>query len=496
VQQPNFIFIMTDTQGAHRVGAYGRPELRTPNLDHLAAEGVRFDHAYTTSPLCTPARAGLFSGIYSHTSGAWTNSLALGANIRHMGERFRRLGYDTAYIGKWHLDGHDYFGNGECPEGWDPAYWYDGRRYLDELTPEQTALWRRGLGSIEKLREHRITAEFTWAHRSSNRAMRFLERQPGKPFVLVVSYDEPHGPCVCPPEFVEPFLDYEYDVGPAAFDDLAAKPAHQREWAGARLNAKPTGRRKDPLFFGCNSFVDHEIGRVIAAAAPHAADTYVIYTSDHGDMGGAHRLSGKGPVMYEQITRIPLLIRGPGIAPGRVEPASVSHVDLLPTMLALAGETPLPALEGRRLDRHLIGGESLGEGEAIIEFNRYEICHDSWGGFQPIRCVVRGRLKLVINLLTSDELYDLADDPAELRNRIDDPAYTERRDRLHERLIEWMNDKRDPFRGPAWERRPWRRETRLAWNGLYRPNPDDGYAPEFRDYDTGRATIGVHKEFG
>ncbi|TFG66247.1 MAG: sulfatase, partial [Anaerolineales bacterium] len=207
---PNFVFIMTDTQATNAIGAYGRPELRTPNIDRLAQTGIKFDNAYTTCPLCTPARAGLFSGIYAHTSGPWTNNLPLGDNIISMGQRFRDNGYHTAYIGKWHLDGHDYFGTGQCPEGWDPAFWYDGKNYLDELTEAQITLWRQQLNTLDDLYNHNIKAEFTWAHRIGDRSLAFLQQQTDEPFVLVVSYDEPHHPFTAPPEYVAQFKDYDY----------------------------------------------------------------------------------------------------------------------------------------------------------------------------------------------------------------------------------------------------------------------------------------------
>ncbi|MFN2155417.1 MAG: sulfatase-like hydrolase/transferase, partial [Anaerolineae bacterium] len=249
---PSFVLIMTDTQGANIVGAYGHPELRTPNIDRLARAGVTFTRAYTTCPLCTPARAGLFTGIYPHTAGAWTNNLPLGDNIKTMGQRFADAGYHTAYVGKWHLDGHDYFGTGICPPGWDEHYWYDGKRYLEELDADEIHLWRQGLNSIQDLHAHEIGPEFTWAHRVSDRAVSFLETQPGEPFLLVVSYDEPHHPYTCPPEYAEPFLDYGYPVGPAAYDTLEDKPAHQKEWAASTQVQLREGRFYHPLYFGCN----------------------------------------------------------------------------------------------------------------------------------------------------------------------------------------------------------------------------------------------------
>jgi uncharacterized sulfatase len=493
--RPNFVLIMTDTQATNVVGAYGHPDLETPNIDRLAETGVTFTRAYTTCPLCTPARAGIFTGIYSHTAGAWTNNLPLGDNVITMGQRFRDGGYRTAYIGKWHLDGHDYFGTGLCPDGWDDAYWYDGRRYLDELNEEEIHLWRRGLSTLEDLRAHDVRAEFTWAHRVSDRVIDFLEQQSGEPFLLVVSYDEPHHPFACPPEYAAKFEHYDYPVGPAAYDTLEDKPAHQREWAAADDVHLENGRLRFPMYFGCNSFVDSESGRVIDAVHALAPkDTTIIFTSDHGDMLGAHRLRGKGPVMYEEITHVPLIIERPGgTGSGTVSSTLVSHVDLLPTMLELAGLDAPPILEGESITP-LLRGEEASERSVVLEFQRYEIEHDSWGGFQPVRCTVSGQYKLVINLLHTDELYDLETDPAEMINLIDHPDCANVRDELHDRLLDWMYEKRDPFRGPCWERRPWRDTRRFQWRGKFRPRLADGYAPVVRDYDTGLPTKGVKIE--
>jgi uncharacterized sulfatase len=493
--QPNFVVIMTDTQAANIIGCYGHPDLQTPQIDRLATQGMLFTRAYTTCPLCTPARAALFTGIYAHTSGPWTNNISLGDNIKTMGQRFQDAGYQTAYTGKWHLDGHDYFGTGICPPGWDERYWYDGKRYLSELSDDEITLWRRGLNSPEQLRAHNIRPEFTWAHRVSERAIGFLKQRAAAPFLLVVSYDEPHHPFTCPPEYAERFVGYDYPLGPAANDTLENKPAHQREWAASAARNVHDGRVRHALYFGCNSFVDDEIGRIVAAVDRHAPnDTYIIFTSDHGDMLGAHQLWGKGPVMYEEITNIPLIIRQPGRkGAGTVNRTPVSHIDLLPTMLDLAGLATPPILEGESIVRQLRGEEQPERG-VVIEFNRYEIEHDSWGGFQPVRCLVQGQYKLVINLLSSDELYDLATDAAEINNLIDSPAHVDIRNVLHDRLLDWLYEKRDPFRGPAWERRPWRATRRLQWRGLFRPRPADGYAPDVRDYDTGLPTQGVKVE--
>ena len=482
--------MMTDTQGANVLGCYNVPELRTPNLDRLAAEGVRFDRAYTTCPLCTPARGGIFTGLTPSVNGAHTNNLAPGANIVHMGNRFETAGYHTAYIGKWHLDGLDYFDSGVCPAGWDSRYWYDGRCYLNDLTDEEKHLWRRGLRNADELRAHNITAEFTWAHRVSDRAIDFLgSRDPDRPFLLVCSYDEPHGPSTCPPEYIEQFADFQFPVGPAAGDNLSDKPAHHAEWAET-CNTSGRATCSRPRYFGCNSFVDSEIGRVIEGVARYAPEnTWIIFTSDHGDMFGAHGITGKGPAMYDEIARVPFIVRPAGGADGTVVPEPVSHLDLLPTMLDLADLDTPPILHGQSLRAMLEGTQPsfpAADRPVLMEFMRFSINHDGWGGFQPIRAIVLGDWKFVVNLLDTDELYNLADDPAEMTNVITGPDHVETRTRMHDALLDEMDRVRDPFRGPAWERRPWRGDLKQKWSGRYRHRPDDGVMPTTLAYKTGR----------
>lgn len=479
---------MTDTQSVHAVGAYGYGDVQTPNLDALAERGTLFERAYTTSPLCTPARAGIFTGIYPHSAGAWSNNVPLGNNVKTMGQRFQEAGYKTAYIGKWHLDAHDYFGTGKAPDGWEEKYWFDGRNYLDELTPEQIKLWRQGLNRRRDLRENKITAEFTWAHRICDRALGFLEDAGDQPFVLVLSFDEPHHPFTCPVEYADKFKDFYLSLGKAAEDDLEGKPRHQKEWAQNGRHWDASKGYKNPLYFGCNSFVDAEIGRVLDEVNENWRDnTYVIYTSDHGDMMGAHQLFSKGPVAYDQITRIPLMIQQPkGRGAGQRRTTLASHADILPTMLEAAGMDVPPVMDGKSLGSVLDPDKAEEDRSVFVEYARYEVDHDHWGGFQPLRCMLQGDYKLVINLLSDDELYDMKNDPSENKNLILDSDSFAIRDKMHDDLLAWMDKTRDPFRGPYWVRRPWRDKAASKWYaGKTHPKPYDGFSPEIIDYASG-----------
>ena len=480
-----FILIMTDTQGTNVVGCYGHPELHTPNIDRLAEEGIRFERAYTACPVCGPARSAIFTGTYPHTNGSWGNDMPLGANIKTVGQRLQDNGFRTAYIGKWHLDGTDYFGSGICPEGWDDEYWFDGRRFLEELSPEERLLSRR-LNSPAKIHEHGMTEDFTYAHKCSNRALDFLSKYKDDDFLLVVSYDEPHGPSACPVPYCDMFKDYKYPLGENVADPMENKPAHQKEWAAATNVPKDKRTLTRPMYFGCNSFVDHEIGRVIQAINEHTPDALVIYTSDHGTPLGSHGLGSKGPAMYEETTHIPFIVRWRGHSPeNTVYPNPVSQIDLTPTILDFMGLEIVDLLEGKSMIETFEHPNSGTDETIFLEFNRYEIDHDGWGGFQPIRSAFDGRYKLVINLHYSDELYDLEKDPQELHNLIDSPEHAQLRDKLHDAVLEWMNQTRDPFRGPVWERRSWKKELKQRWGGPTRPRPDDGYLPRMLLYETG-----------
>ncbi|WP_213990302.1 sulfatase-like hydrolase/transferase [Sodalis sp. dw_96] len=498
MSQPNIIFIMTDTQATNMVGCYTGLPLNTQHIDALAAKSVKFDAAWTTCPLCTPARAGLFTGIYANQSGPWTNNIAPGKNMRTMGSYFKAAGWHTGFIGKWHLDGHDYFGTGICPDEWDARYWYDGANYLSDLSEQQISLWRNGLNTRQDLDAYGIDDEFTWAWHISERAIQFIHSaraEPETPFLLVLSYDEPHHPFTCPSRYVENYENFSYPLGNKARDTLADKPTHQRLWAQAMPS--PVTDEKHyvhPLYFACNDFVDDQIGRVLdSLTADEWDNTWIVYTSDHGEMMGAHRLISKGSAAYDDICRIPLLIHAPG-RKAAVREQPVSHLDLLPTLLDVAGLSVPDALQGRSLLPLLTAPDRWPERGVMVEFNRYEIEHDSFGGFIPMRAWVTAEYKLVINLFDEDELYDRVRDPEEMVNLIHYEEYHERRDRLHDALLAYMDRIRDPFRGYQWATREWRPDLKPQWMGAFRPKPADGVSPVVRDYDTGLPTKGTKVE--
>lgn len=490
------ILFLIDTQGANVVGCYaGKPELGTPSIDKLAGEGVRFSAGYTCSPVCGPARSAIFTGLYPHSNGVLGNDMAPHLDLPTIGQRLTKAGIQTGYVGKWHLDGSDYFGDGRCPDGWDPEIWFDGRNYLESLPDDAARDLSREVLGPKAVAEHGITSEFTHAHRIADRAIKFIETHRDEDFFLVVSIDEPHAPFICPEPYVSSFEEFRLPV-PNGQDNLEDKPLSQREWADYVGKQMAKGFQdleydgetmRHPRFFACNSYSDSQVGRVVEAIDQAVPEAFVTYTTDHGDMLGSHGLLGKGPAAYEEVTRVPFIVRWPGQAPaGVVSEGPVSHIDLVPTWLDFFGLDVPDIVQGRSLLPQIANPAKPVNEIIFTEFNRFEIDHDGYGSMCPIRAAFDGRFKLVLNLYHRDEFYDLQEDPGELRNLIDEGG--EVRDRLMQAILDWMNRTRDPFRGPAWERRSWRDASGASsWGGPTRPRPFDlAFYPKTLLYDTGR----------
>ncbi len=492
------IFLMTDTTRFDMVGCYGYPDMKTPSLDELAREGIRYNKAYTCQPVCGPARGAIFTGLFPHSNGSFTNTVPLWAGVKTTGNYLQEKNIPCGYIGKWHLDGGDYFGNGECPDGYKKEYWYDMRCYLEELTPEERLLSRKESTSLEN---GGVTEDFTFAHRCSDRAINFLNEYKDEDFFLTVSYDEPHGPFVCPEPYASMYEGYEMPRSKNLYDTLENKPLLQKLWAGNNLSENKDDLKITPqLFLGCNSFVDYEIGRVLETIKNVAPNAMIIFTSDHGDALRSHSLSAKGPSIYEEIAHIPLIIKGGAYCSspkGSVYNSVTSHIDILPTILDYFDIEMPPTLQGKSMRPIIENPQNFDNScesktfrdTVFVEFHRYEVDHDGFGGIQFMRAAVTDTHKLAIHLLDEvDELYDTVNDKEEMDNLIFESESSDIRTELHARIINFMNDTRDPYRGYQWKVRPWNKDTEKPdWEVDYctRQRPAGKGDLIQLDYDTG-----------
>jgi uncharacterized sulfatase len=334
----------------------------------------------------------------------------------------------------------------------------------------------------------------TYAHRVSNKAIGYVQEHEGQDFFLAVSYDEPHGPFICPAPFNTMYDGFSFEDNPTFHDSLQSKPMLQRLWSGDDLHKSPEALHAPSkmlsLYLGCNSFVDHEIGRVLDEVYRLVPDALVIFTSDHGDMLGSHRLQAKNAAFYKEITNIPFIVkpgRGHELNRNVVVSHPASHIDVTPTVLDYFG-IPIPKLlEGKSMLVQFEDPTVQVNEHVYCEFTRYEVDHDGFGGLQMMRSITDGRFKLTINLMDCDELYDLDSDPHEVVNLIEDPHNREIRNKLHDLLIEHMDRTRDVYRGYQWVARPWRNDRHPNWqnSGLTRQRENEEYESRQWDYDTG-----------
>lgn len=479
------IIILGESVRADMLNCYRHTGLRTPNLDRLASQGIRFTKAYNCQPVCAPARSAIWTGLFPHTNGIWGNSMPLGSTVHTVGQHLHDRGVHCAFVGKWHCDGVDYFGTGRAAPGWDPAYWYDMRDYLMELSPTDRVRSRKPSTGNDPT----WTADMCYAHRCTNRAIDFLSKHKGEDYFFVLAFDEPHGPSLCPKEYSDSYRGFIFPSSPNVNDSLENKPQEQRIWANSlgTLNCPPRPIESHQ-YFGCHTFVDSEIGRFMAEVERSAPDAMVLYTADHGVFLESHRLQDKGPAMYDEITRIPFLVKWPGVTPENTTcDHLVSHIDISGTITDYFSQGVPKTMEGTTMLETFRNPSVALHTEVFLEWGRYEVDHDGFGAYQPIRCVRNTRYKLAVNLLTTDEFYDLENDPAEMNNLIDSAEHAAIRNELHDKLLNWMNVSRDPFRGYYWGHRPWRPEFPELWKnaGMTRQRESDGYLPRELDYDTG-----------
>lgn len=331
-----------------------------------------------------------------------------------------------------------------------------------------------------------IKEEFTFAHRCTDKAIDFLNRYKDEDFFISVSYDEPHHPFVAPKKYTEMFKDFMLPETPAHYDDLKDKPEHQKIWSKITPPLSEL-RYMFSEYFGCNSFVDYEIGRILDIIYEKCPDAMIVYTADHGSMLGCHRLMDKGPAMYNDIINIPFVVYQKDLAKGATCRTPVSHVDFVPTVLNYFGKEIPPCIEGKDITDIIKDPSVYRQRNVFMEYTRYEADHDGFMAYQPIRAVFDGRYKLVINLMCEDELYDLEKDPYEMQNLINDESLANVRKKLLDAVIDNMNNTRDPFRGYYWEERKWNKSENkiFGYTRMTRQREDLVYEPKQLDYNTG-----------
>lgn len=376
--RPNLLFLWTDQQRADTLACYGNPRVQAPHLNTLAAQSTVFDRAYVAQPVCTPSRATVMTGLWPHQTGCTGNNIPLPADARCFPELLRdRADYATGYIGKWHLGDEAFaqhgFNEWASTEDGYGSHFSAGR---DRETRSAYHHWllARGhqpdkKGAFSRDYAVRVPLEFGKPAFQAERACEFLDRHRREPFVLHVNYLEPHTPYRSPLGALHPPEALPIDPSFARDDDPEQIPLRYRMRQESPGNDEAKLREIHSQYLGNVACVDRSVGRILARLEQHglADNTIVVFTSDHGDQLGAHRMVGKS-VMYEESVRIPCFIRVPGGRGGHRVMSPWSHIDLVPTLLALMGQPVPGSLPGRSRAAEVRGGTAAAQ-DVFVQWN-------------------------------------------------------------------------------------------------------------------------------
>ena len=504
--RPNILLITSDQQHFRTLGSIN-PRLQTPALDRLANEGVRFDRAYCVNPVCSPSRSTMITGLFPAWHHCWTIGVKLPEDVPTIGDILGTEGYDTCLVGKAHfqplasaigseslecqpiLRDLDFWRSFHGPwygfkrvetgrmhtceshAGQHYALWMEDkgftewRRYFAQWPPRADDKYRGRLYKTDMLTWD-LPEEFHHTHWIGERTVANIERavEAGKPFFHWASFFDPHPPYVVPEPWASMYDPAEMEIGhlvPGEMDDMPPQFAKTqevdpdysmyREPGGkglhgfhSHLHTEEGLRRSIASYYGMISLIDSEVGRILATLdrLGVAENTLVLFTTDHGHFLGQHGLIAKGAFHYEDMLRIPMLARFPGHIPaGAVSDTLQSQIDLAPTFLTAAG-LEVPGIMQGRNQLGVWAGDPANARDHVLVENRHNptTVH--------LRTLVTERFKITVYRRGDyGELFDLQQDPQELHNCWDDPAYTAIKLQLLHRFLQ-AEMEREPTRMP------------------------------------------------
>ena len=453
--RPNIVFILSDDHAAHAIGCYGSRINHTPNLDRIAAGGVRLDNCFCTNSICAPSRATILTGTYSHVNGVETLNERMDGRQTTFPQLMQQAGYQTAIVGKWHL-GH---GGIYDPTGFD--YW--------NVLPGQGLYYDPKMIEMGEERVHPGYA----TDLITDQSLAWLNRRDReRPFLLMCHHKAPHRPWEPAPRHAELFADADVPLPDTLDDDYsdrAAAAAAARMRVDRDLSPKdvkataPEGlslserrrwmyQRYIKDYLRCVAAVDESVGRLLDYLDTEglAEDTIVIYSSDQGFFLGDHGWYDKR-FFYEESLRMPLLVRYPREIPsGRSEARFALNVDFAQTLLDYVGIEAPERMQGRSL-RPILRGDATADWKRSMYYRYFmHLAHHNVYAHYGVRTE---RHKLIYYYEKEPappewELFDLERDPRELHNVYHDPAYagvvTELKAELT-RLRREIGDETDPF---------------------------------------------------
>ena len=480
-ERPNILFICTDQQRGDSLGCTGADWAVTPNLDRLASEGALFRNCYVQNPVCSASRASLFTGKYPSNHGLYANGVPLPAHQTMFTRTLADAGYDCGMIGKQHLapcdtwrteprrdDGYRVFEWAHGPNH--RALENDYHRWLRATHPSIYQQIFPDTGANENTEfsnrartgtpiDH-VPKEAHYSHWVADRAIDFIQsdREDG-PFFLMANFFDPHHSFGAPQEFRDMI---DADAIPAPITkpgELDEKPAPHRDYSVKSYGGTAPGFQDYSLdeikeiraqYWAMIALIDYELGRMLDAldAAGMAENTLVVFTSDHGEMLGNHQQLLKGPQLYDDLTRVPLILRWPTeIAANTGSDQIVQWIDLPATLLDAAGCAPGRGVQGTSLLPQLHGKDSERRPWAMSEFR------DSGFPTDPALMTTmlrHGDWKIILwhghpasSLSRDGELYNLKDDPSEICNLFHSPEHKHKVREMKRLLLDSMSEAED-----------------------------------------------------
>lgn len=443
-RKPNVIYVFADQLRAQTLGCYGDKQVKTPNIDRLAADGARFTNAISTWPVCSPYRAMLLTGRYPMSNGVVYNEYPVWDGQDSVATAFRAAGYDTGYIGKWHLNG----AKGKVTP--------DRTLDFDFWSPAQVPMFTDSADGKSQ----------TWRPEvQTDLAVSYIKDHKDKPFCLFMSWNPPHNPYIAPRRFMSQFPADKMQFRPnVAEKDLVReqlekhpmKPgspqAKQREGWRKTIDSDDGLREILSGYYAAVTGLDACIGRVMKTLddAGIADDTILVFSSDHGDMIGSHRMCLKQEPFEESI-RIPFIVRYPGRVPKHtITDALLTPVDVMPTLLALAGAACPKGVEGTSFDQAAMGKRS-DQTDAVLIMKMLP-----GGGPWTINAAtpwrgVRTKTHTYARLEDGGPwvLFDNTKDPYQMTNLVNDPGSKALRDKMEAKMKVLLEKAHDPFDAKA-----------------------------------------------
>lgn len=445
--QPNILVILTDQLRRDALSCYGDPNIATPHIDAMGAGGVRFDAACSTYPVCVPFRFTLMTGQYAHSRLIPAILWRMSPAERTLADEFNAAGYETIYVGKWHL----YGGLGpsalkrpvprEHQGRWSRWFGFELRNAFfdtcwfkdDDPTPRPiTGYQTDGLFDL------------------AMEALR-TRRDPARPFALILSVEAPHPPFEAPPEFAGRWLERDIELPPNFFV-LTEQDEDATGWSAALTDdVRDDQIRRRKLYYAMIDNLDWNVGRLSRFLEENGLTdrTVTVFTSDHGELGGSHQLQEK-QYPFAESTGIPLLVRGPGIPAGGTVADPVCSEDLFPTILGLAGLTPRDPMPGLNLTPQIAGDRTpLPRPGVMLEF-----VSEIRPGIVFSQRVYRGfrSRRYTYTVFGGDggmrpwQFFDLERDPCELNNLVADAAH----EGLARQHHGWLRDRMVETGDHAW----------------------------------------------